>query len=149
MKSEKVTANRSYKTYPYRKASLKSKHYLSKREYHKVVRAVNESMLEYCLETGMEAYIPSSMGSYQIFKFKPVKPKIDVGHLMKTGQKIYHENMHTDGFAVEFRWQKNWKTGFKGKRMWIFELARNKNRYEHNSLVQYVKRNGVDKYFQR
>ena len=92
---------------------------LAYNEWMKVVKVLLEEYIE-TLISGEPLILPHGLGRLTLFKYKRKGSAIDWGHFRKTGEKIYHNNIHTDGYAPILIWnyRVQTKAKFKFKRHW-------------------------------
>jgi hypothetical protein len=79
-------------------------------EYQKWKAVVDDILETYVnkLLNGEEFMLPSNLGRIGIYKYKKVKRSMDFNHFKKTGEKVFIDNLHTDGFAPLFKWDKGY-----------------------------------------
>ena len=146
MKVESGSLKESYDDYPWRPMWSKSPNALTRAEYGKVIGVLGKTKFEF-LKKGKKVTLCARCGSLQILKIKPKKRSFDKAHYFRTGEKLIYKNLHTDGYAVSVHWSRGYECP-RNFKMWSFDLSRNNNRYGSDSLTQYVRRNGVDKYLE-
>jgi hypothetical protein len=106
---------------PYFPASEVSAHpyAMSYKEWKEAVLVLFE---EYMVEmlNGDTIYIPHALGRLSICKYIPKRKSVDLDHLVKTGERIYHDNSHTDGYCPILYWNYRYKTNanFRYKKHW-------------------------------
>ena len=63
----------------------------------------------------------------------------------------YHDfsyyNLHTDGYAVKLKWNKN-NANFKFKKIWDFKLVRHHIRLNKLSIKNFVNQHGVTNFIE-
>lgn len=89
------------------------------RKWRDAVTVLLEEYLNELLE-GNTIYIPHALGRLTLCKYKSKKAKLDFDHYHKTGEKIFHDNSHTDGYYPILYWNYRYNThaNFKYKRHW-------------------------------
>lgn len=103
-----------------------------------LVKRYNESIIEYCLDTGRMAVLPNRFGQLFVNKKKQVRfytnkegrkfciLGVDWKLSKELGKKIYLQNFHTEGYRFKFVWRYSTKIYLKG--MWTLKITRNASR---------------------
>lgn len=120
---------------------------ISYEDFVLVCKTFNHLFIRSLIETGNIYRIPQKLGRLSIRKRKTVhKRKMNVIHYFLTGEKIFHNNRHSEGYYVRFHWEKKSP----------FMLINNKNmvkftatRFHKRFLSQAIKeRNTITKYYE-
>jgi nucleoid DNA-binding protein len=132
---KRITLKEIYLKYPHKTRNLKgntvelpyfpsseitdNEYTLSYKEWKKVIKILLDCYKD-ILISGDSLLLPHSLGRMSIKKYKPKNPRIDFGHYIKTGEKLYHTNTHTDGYCPILYWNYRYNTHakFKYKRHW-------------------------------
>ena len=126
-----MASDETYKAY--KEAHPNSK--INRSTFLKIIRRYNESIVEYCLDTGRMAILPYGFGQIFVSKRKARTYRIDP----ETGKKyivlgidweltkkhkkvIYHQNFHTEGYRFKWVWRYRISMSLKG--MWILKMSR-------------------------
>jgi nucleoid DNA-binding protein len=134
-RKKRVTLKEIYLKYPHKWRNLKSntielpyfpaseitnnEYTLSYQDWKKVINSLLECYKE-VLVSGNTLLLPHALGRLNIKKYRPKNPRLDFAHYAKTGEKIYHSNLHTDGYCPILYWnyRHNTHAKFKYKRHW-------------------------------
>ena len=143
---KRVSIGNSYKTLPNKKNPTHPD-FITKDVYKKINDSFNKILFEELLTTGQEFNIPERLGSLQIVKFKPKNPSVDFAASKKYKTKILHDNLHTDGYAVKLKWNKN-NANFKFKKIWDFKLVRHHIRLNKLSIKNFVNQHGITNFIE-
>lgn len=141
---KRLSVTESYKTLPNKK-NPSHPDFISKKQYKEINDAFNKALFEMLLVTGEEFNLPERLGSFQFVKFKPKNPSIDFAETKRLGQKVVHDNLHSDGYAVKLKWDKS-GANFKNKKVWDFKLVRHHIRLNIFSLKNFIMTNGVSRF---
>lgn len=97
----------AYKLYKIEKAKTKEKP-VRFSTFIKICELANKEIVERCLE-GDTVNFPHGVGMLSIKKRKTNynNLKIDYKATAEEGKKIYHTNLHSDGYYALFVWKKN------------------------------------------
>lgn len=138
----------SYKDYPHRHKKLKSEFYVSKVQYRKVIKAINQKAFELMLTTGEPYQEFKVFGVKQIMKIKPEEDPKDK-HLSKLLDKdIRHKNFHTNKYIAKCYWFKKF-VHFPLSAFWTFNFNRMMKRPNHSkkralNMKDYITKHGVN-----
>ena len=138
----RVTDKNSYETYTGN---------LTEEQYFQVIDALLKRIPQYIINEGKPITLLSRIGRIQVMKYKPIHRRPDWFNTLKYSKLIYHENLHTDGWSVCFRWFKRRVARFRYKGLWSLDLTRFNKRKDNgkvnpNCLAEVVRREGVTKY---
>lgn len=126
---------------------------LSFLEWSNIIYSFNYGMRDYALETGEIVKFPWGFGELVISKKKLRKVvkipngeehmnlRIDWGKTKKLGKRIYHLNLHTNGYNFKWRWF-CYTARFKYHKMWCFKPSRVSSRL----IAHYISQNYASKY---
>lgn len=117
---------------------------VDRKTFMRVLNAINIEFIRMIVEEGKEIRMPY-LSTLSIRKTKNSKTKaFDYNHFNLTGEKVYIENEHSDGYRAKFHWK---KSGCKvpGKTVYAFKPARDNSR----ALAKEMKKfNGHSKYIE-
>lgn len=77
---------------------------LSYKKCKALINTCNKNIAEFIADDNDGFKLPNGMGYIVVGKYKPSKPAVDVKKTIQAGKKIYHLNLHTDGYAVKLFW---------------------------------------------
>ena len=126
---------------------------LPKKEWKKVLDALNKEFMRLIIEEGKNMRMPY-LGRLSIRKYKSESKALDFGHYRKTGEKRYFTNEHSDGFRARFHWSKK-ECRVPGKAPYSIEITRDNSRaikkemYKFNGHAKYLEYNGKPKYYSK
>jgi len=91
---------------PFYKKNLVEKHNinLSFEECKNIIETCNANIAEVVIEENDGFKLPFGLGYIVVGKYRPTRPQIDWKKTNEAGKKVYHLNLHTDGFAVKLYW---------------------------------------------
>ncbi len=118
----------SYKEY--RKENPESSGFsLSKTDYRNICIAFNQKLSDTIIEKANEFNVPGRLGLIRIKKFptRNNSMRVDWAQTKKYNKKIYHLNMHTDGYYYKWYWSKT-NAIFKNKSVYSFKPNRTNKR---------------------
>ena len=141
MKKNSYTIIDSYKDY---KEEYKNTPFLVDKEtYKNICYDFNKAVSEDMIKNTLEFDIPSRLGSIRIKKIKGKNDlkskKIDWKASKESGMKIYHLNMHTDGYHYKWHWHKQ-DALFANKSIYSFRPTR----FNKRTLAGLLKLNEID-----
>ena len=120
---------------------------IDKKTFMRVLNALNIEFMRMIIEEGKEVRMPY-LSTLFIKKTKNSKIKaFDYNHFNLTGEKIYIENEHSDGYMAKFHWRKS-KCKIPGKMVYAFKPARDnaralaKEMKKFNGHAKYIEYNG-------
>lgn len=142
----RLSVTKSFKTFPNKK-NPSHPEYVTQKVYKEINDTFNILLFESLLATGEEFNLPERLGSLQLVKFKPKNPSIDFAATKAIGQKVVHDNLHSDGYAVKLKWKKD-NANFKGKKMWDFKLVRHHIRLNPISIKNHIMKHGVGNFME-
>lgn len=112
---------------------------VSKAQFTKILRLYNRAVCDFLMETGEAFCLPQGVGELRVCKYKRRKPKlggdlsknpgyaIDWANTAKLGKVVYHNNLHSQGYAYRLLW--NFKTSMLPFReYYVFKPCRRFNR---------------------
>lgn len=111
---------------------------IDKKTFLKIIRRYNESIIEYCIDTGRMAILPRGFGQIFVKKKKQgnyfldergnkkVALAVDWKLSKEYGKKIYLQNFHTEGYRFRFIWRVGSRLTL-GK-YWRLQMARTASR---------------------
>lgn len=104
----------------------KSKYDLTYKEFLKISETLLKNCMDHMLYDSGEIRLNHGLGILRLKKIKTNynKPKIDWKRTKEIGKKVYHLNMHTQGYYVRFYWAKFAKTKVAGKIPYCFTAHR-------------------------
>jgi hypothetical protein len=73
-------------------------------ECKKIINACNKNIAEFVVEETDGFKLPFGLGYLVVSKYIPVNPAIDWKRTKEFGQRVYHLNLHTLGFAIKINW---------------------------------------------
>ena len=81
---------------------------LSKIDYRNICIAFNQRLSDGIIEQANEFNVPGRLGLIKIKKFptRNNSMRVDWAQTKKYNKKIYHLNMHTDGYYYKWMWHK-------------------------------------------
>lgn len=144
-KKRSITLKNIYYKYDYR-YNPKHPYYCTQKDYINISKDFYKILSSVMIEEGFSFHLPLKLGEIRIVKFRSDKPHIDwklTNEYFKEWninnphdrKRIYHKNIHTEGFAARFHWKK--ATFLKYQTMYNFEPVRNNKR----TLAKSVKEN--------
>ena len=112
--------------------------------YQKIAKTFNYLLIKTLIETGDTYKIPKRLGGLTIRKAKGGGRFFANNHYTKTGEKIYFNNKHSDGYYARFHWDKknSYMLLFSSK-FWKFIPLR----YHKRALAQHIFNNSIHKYY--
>lgn len=146
MKFKRISVVESYNEYEY-KDSLKSKYYVDKKDYKKIIFTFFKVLIEFAISTGLLVKFPSRLGALQMMQIKCKNPKIDFKKTEKyfgdhnkenpnNRKFVYYNNIITNGYIPIVHWYKKDYAFFKKKNTWALTLSRTNirpNSYNKNN----------------
>jgi hypothetical protein len=104
MSKKSLTLKDSYEDYD-------NIHQVEYNVYRKVCEEYNKEVVKHIIENAYEYKLPKRLGSIRIRKIKSKlisggPKRIDWKLTKEYGKKIYHLNMHTDGYYYRWMWHK-------------------------------------------
>ena len=110
-------------------------------EYRDICEKYNEYIVYRIIEDTLEFKLPERLGSIRVRKIKGKTggKRIDWALTKKYNKKIYHLNMHTDGYYYKWHWKKQ-NALFTNKSVYSFKPLRRHKR----EMAQLLKENKVD-----
>ena len=141
MKRKSKTLSNIFPLYPYKKKHASTKttrpsttsweivddHELSLTwlEWAKIMRIYLKHLGNF-LMSGKAVILPNRMGIFRIYKYKySDKKAIDFNHYRKTGEKVYFQNNHTNGYGPVVKWhRKRYQGSFRRKWFWMIRFAK-------------------------
>jgi hypothetical protein len=114
---------------------------LSKIDYRNICIAFNQRLSDGIIEQANEFNVPGRLGLIKIKKFptRNNSMRVDWAQTKKYNKKIYHLNMHTDGYYYKWYWSKA-NAIFKNKSVYSFKP----NRTNKRILAKLLKENKVE-----
>lgn len=121
-----------------------TKYYLTAKRYREVNERFFELIHLYMITTGEPVKLPHGLGYLRLRRRRTSEElrKIDYFQTKKYKKAIYHENNHSNGYYVRYKWDKT-RIYLKNKNMYGFRACRWANRFlaknikENNSIVKY------------
>ena len=103
-----LTLDNAYKFYKQSAKSIPENLKITKKLYRDICKDYNKDLVESVVSGSIEA-LPGNMGEIRIKKFQVNLDLLmfDYGHYNKTGEKIFHDNWHSDGFGARWMWHKH------------------------------------------
>ena len=95
-----ITLKDSFKDYKKEGGDLEYK------VYRDICEEYNEEVINNIILDTLEFKIPNRLGSIRIKKVKGSPKRVDWALTKKYNKKIYHLNMHTDGYYYKWMWHK-------------------------------------------
>jgi len=136
--SKRIILEDIYLQYPYKDVDVKEntvpkpyvpydqisdhKWKLTYKEWKKIISIYLREWLKY-LMTGQRYKLDNKLGDVQIMKYKPKKKRLNLGATLKTGKKVYHNNLHTNNYCPIFIWHRE-HVRFPFKWHWRFRLTK-------------------------
>lgn len=126
---------------------------LSFLEWSNIIYSFNYGLRDYALETGDFIKFPWGLGELVISKKKTKKYitdptgverlnlAIDWAKTKKAGKRIYHLNLHSNGFRFKWKWF-SYTARFKFHKLWVFKPSRVSSRL----ITHYITQNYAPKY---
>ena len=98
------------------------KRVLPYKKYMEINRLANKIAMDKALE-GYHVKLPYKIGTIKIRKMQTNMNnlKLDLGHYKKTGEKIAHLNIHSDGYYPKWMWGRYY--GTKISRLYKFTIT--------------------------
>ncbi|QDP46421.1 MAG: hypothetical protein GOVbin1709_83 [Prokaryotic dsDNA virus sp.] len=98
-------------------------------QYRDICEKYNQYIVNCIIEDTLEFKLPERLGSIRIRKIKGKVggKRIDWALTKKYNKKIYHLNMHTDGYYYKWMWHKQ-DACFKNKSVYSFVAPRKAKR---------------------
>lgn len=75
-------------------------------DFMSIIKTFNYLFMKSMIDQGYVYSLPNKLGIMLVTKYKQPKGKklLNFAHYMKTGEKIYITNKHSDGFRANFKW---------------------------------------------
>lgn len=126
----------------YERSKLKNQ--VDKALYKQIIKTFNFILMKSLIETGDTYKLPKKLGTLSIKKFKGGGNRYMMSHYKATGEKIFFNNKHSDGYYARFHWDKTpgYMRLFSGK-FWKYKPAR----YHTRALAQHIFNNSIHKYY--
>ena len=100
---------------------------IDKKTFMRILNSINIEFMRMIIEEGKEIKMPY-LSTLSVRKTQNSKTKaFDYGRFNTTGEKVYIENEHSDGYRVKFHWKKS-KCKIPGKTVYAFKPARDNSR---------------------
>lgn len=115
------------------------KYNISYKEYVSILKYYNLQIANHVLDTGQKIKLPWGIGELCINKYKRkvykidskgekvYNYKIDFQKSKELGKKVYHLNLHTDGYQYHWFWSTT-TSKIKYARIWSLTMAREHSR---------------------
>ena len=107
--------------------------------YRDICEEYNEEVINNIILDTLEFKIPNRLGSIRIKKVKGSPKRVDWALTKKYNKKIYHLNMHTDGYYYKWMWHKK-DALFINKSVYSFTATRKAKR----RMADLLKKNEID-----
>jgi len=128
-----ITLKDSFKDYKKEGGDLEYK------VYRDICEEYNEEVINNIILDTLEFKIPNRLGSIRIKKVKGSPKRVDWALTKKYNKKIYHLNMHTDGYYYKWMWHKK-DALFTNKSVYSFTAPRKAKR----RMSGLLKKNEID-----
>lgn len=140
--SDRVTIIDIYNSFP-------GKNKIDKKTFRNILLTYNYVLMKDMIDRGTIYYLPKKLGLLYIGRSKTKdikKRKMDMNHYMKTGERIYFTNKHSQGYTATFKWDKHDSEYFQlyARMRAYYTPLRGFKRYlarcikEHNTITKYM-----------
>lgn len=138
----RLTLKDLYQDYPY-KDDKESKYYMDEITYRNLNEDYYSLLYSYLISTGEWYKLPYGLGELGIRKRKHSGVRVDFARTKQYNNKIYHSNMHSNGYYARYKWDKR-KVYIHYKNLYKFNPIRWAKRYlssqikDKNTIIHYT-----------
>jgi hypothetical protein len=134
-----LTAIDIYELYP-------NKDKVDWKTYNKIIRTFNHLLVMHAIETGEIIKLPLRTGTFGVVKSKTNHKAFNLFHYLRTGEKTYYKNRHSEGYHAKFLWsKKNPYCLLTHKVLYKLSMTRYHKRYLSKKIME---ENYISKYFE-
>jgi hypothetical protein len=119
---------------------------ISFKDYKRITNTYNELLLKNVIDTGDVFRLPSGAGLLGVLKRPTRKDSLNFNHFRQTGEKIYYNNLHSDGYAATIKWRVKEVSEIENNMHLLlkFKPSKKAKKYLHERIVE---DNAINKYY--